>query len=266
MRKLIAILVLSAIARVSSAAPFVRVLLPIYLEQTVPGAYGSIWQSRFTVHNGSQRAYFIEWCSPTVDSGCLLDLRADEQLLPNETHTALPARYPKPPNGAAGAVIYLLPDPAGPDDSNGLSFQLRVTDLSRSATSAGTEVPVVSESSFRTSTLHLLDVPSDARFRLLLRLFEMNLDRADFDVRVFDQATNMLLSEKRVTTSAEPQSSLRFRPGFVQIADLTSSAGTALQASYLRLEIEPLTPGSAFWSYVSVTNNDSQQVTLVAPQ
>ena len=92
----------------------------------------------------------------------------------------------------------------------------------------------------------------------------MNLDQAEFNVRIIDQATNTHLSERLVTTSLSPQGSLRFRPGFVQIADPIASLGTA-QPANVRFEIEPLTAGSAFWPYVSITNNDSQQVTLVTP-
>jgi hypothetical protein len=33
----------------------------------------------------------------------------------------------------------------------------------------------------------------------------------------------------------------------------------------LRIEVEPLTPGSRFWAFVSITNNDTQRVTLVTP-
>lgn len=217
------------------------------------------------MHNGSAREFIVETCSPP---GCLLVLIGDEQLLPNETQTALPGRYPKPENGAGGAVVYLGPFPqdASPDDAKALSFQLKIMDLSRGVTNAGTEVPVVRESAFRTSTLRLLQVPVDPRFRLLLRLFEMNLDQAEFAVRVFDQATNALLSEHRITTSTPPQGDLRFRPGFAQIADLTSSSGTASQSTHLRVEIEPLTAGTAFWAYISITNNESQHVTLVTPQ
>ena len=95
----------------------------------------------------------------------------------------------------------------------------------------------------------------------------MNLDGAEFAVRVFDQSTNVLLSQEHLTTSTPPQGELRFQPGFAQIGVSAPSSGIATpQAERLRLEVEPLTSGSAFWAYVSVTNNDSQQVTLVTPQ
>ena len=34
----------------------------------------------------------------------------------------------------------------------------------------------------------------------------------------------------------------------------------------VRVQIQPLNSGIAFWSYVSVTNNESQQITLVTPR
>jgi hypothetical protein len=259
MRNILFSILLSAIAIPLSAEPpfpYIRMLLPIYLEQPVPGAFGSLWQTQFAIHNASARSYTIEWCP---EDGCQLDLRADEDLEPNETQTALPARYPKPASGAAGTVVYLFSNPR-PQDPNDVSFQLRVSDLSRSATSAGTEIPIVRETSFKTEAFDILGVPVDPRFRLVFRLFEMNLDRARFTVRVFDQATNALISATLLTTSTPPQTLFRFQPGFAEMAIPDVTAGT------VRLEIEPLTKGAASWAYVSVTNNESQQVTLVTPQ
>lgn len=91
----------------------------------------------------------------------------------------------------------------------------------------------------------------------------MNLDQAAFTVRIFDQSTNAVLSERQVTTSTPPQTGHRFQPGFFEIQDLVPAGA---QPASLRIEIDPQTSGSAFWGYVAITNNDSQQVTLVTPQ
>jgi hypothetical protein len=157
--------------------------------------------------------------------------------------------------------LYVLPD-LPLNQAEDVAFQLRVSDLSRSATAAGTEIPVVREPQFRASTVHLLNVPTDDRFRLALRVFEMNLDHAQFSVRVIDQSTNGVLSTHLLTTVDDSPGG--FVPGFVEMDDLL--AGAASPPAYVRLEIEPLTAGVAFWSYVSITNNDSQQITLVTPQ
>jgi hypothetical protein len=214
------------------------------------------------MHNSSPfKSYLIVRPCPV---GCTADLVSDEELVPNETETLLPGRYPKPASGVAGTVVYILPE--GPNDPSDhaelVTFQLRVVDISRSATAAGTELPVVRESAFRTtSTIQLLNVPNDPRFRIALRIFEMNLDHANFGVRVYDQSTNALLSARRVETDVAPQGPLRFTPAFLELDDLAPS-----QPATLRIEIAPLNSGVAFWAYVSITNNDSQQITLVTPQ
>ncbi len=264
MRNLCLAVILTGITTVATAAtsPLVRILLPLYVGQPVPGAYGSLWQSQLVIHNGSMdRTFIIETCPPTED--CFVQSTSDQVLLPGETQTGLPVRYPTPANPVAGAVLYLDVSGTPRDNADAVAFQLRVVDLSRSATAAGTEVPVLRERDFRSSTVHLMNVPTDARFRLALRLFELNLARADFAVRVFDQATNALLSARRITTIT-PVLPQGFTPAFAEIDDVLS--GTSSLPAQVRIEIEPLTAGIAFWSYVSITNNDSQQITLVTPQ
>ena len=164
--------------------------------------------------------------------------------------------------GRGGAVLYLA-SPAVGDLGDDIAFDLRIVDLSRSATAAGTEIPVVRDRDLYTSTIHLLNVPSDSRFRLALRVFEMNLDRAQFAVRIFDQTTNGLLAARMVTTSLNVPPG-GFTPAFAEITDILS--GIAAPPSKIRIEIEPLTAGGSSWAYVSITNNESQQITLVTPQ
>jgi hypothetical protein len=258
---LVGVLLSLAALQSSAAPPYARVLLPLYISQPVPGAYGSLWQSQLVIHNGSDRDFTIEICAP--QESCELGRTADEDLQPNETQAGLPARYPTPANPVAGAVVWLLVNGAPADNAESVAFQLRVADLSRSATAAGTEIPVVRENDFHAGTIHLLNIPTDQRFRLALRIFEMNLAGADFNVRIFDQSTDTLLSQSDVSTtlSGVPQ---RFTPGFVEMDNLVN--GLPAVPAALRVEIEPITPGVAFWSYVSITNNDSQQITLVTPQ
>jgi len=200
MRKLaIGLLFLSATSLFASTTTY-RVLVPIYLKDAVPGAEGSSWQSSFAMYNSTSVDSVIRWCSPVrEDEICPLDGREDEFVNPGETQTTLPSRYPYPsaPATTVGYVVYVAQDTEVQNPPT-LSFQLRVRDLSRNALSAGTEIPVIREDAFRTSTLRLLSVPLDARFRPLLRIYEMNLDTADFVVRVFDQGTGAKLSERTI--------------------------------------------------------------------
>ncbi len=265
MKTLLCFLALSAAPlSVNAAPPYVRVLLPLYLSQPTPGAYGSVWQSQFTIHNTSpSRQYTIATVCLNLD-GCAGDVTTDEDINPNQTKTGLPPRYPVPTNPVGGVLLWLVVTGAPYDNGDDLAFQLRVADISRSETTAGTEVPVVRENEFRTSTIHLLNVPTDPRFRLALRLFEMNFASANFEVRIFDQATNALISTRQLTTTTPIPPAFRATPGFAEIDDLLAGAST--QPDQLRIEIEPLTTGAASWAYVSITNNESQQITLVTPQ
>jgi hypothetical protein len=263
MRRALSVLTFLVAVSAHAGEPYIRILLPIYIAQPIPGAFGSNWKSDFAVHNGASHSFIVETCSPLDGSGCTLLLANDEELVPNETETALPQRYLQSQSTSNGAVLYLFSE-GQPDDGSSLSFQLRVRDISRNASSAGTEVPVVRDGALRHATASLLDVPVDPNFRLTLRLYEVDLDQSDFLVRVFDQSTNDLLSEQAVHVAAPPHGALRFQPGYAQLADFVPANASA--SPRVRVEIQPLTQGSTFWSFVSITNNDTQEFTLVTPQ
>jgi len=56
-------------------------------------------------------------------------------------------------------------------DLHQFSATSRVRDLTRQASSAGTAIPVVRVTEFRSTDILLLDIPSDARFRSNLRIY-----------------------------------------------------------------------------------------------
>jgi len=267
MRRLSLIVTLLIATAAQAETHTFRFLLPIYMEQTVNGAYGSMWESTFAMRNTRETPYLIQWCStdPTKNEGCPLNLFPDESLEPGETQTALPQRYPKPENSNAGALVYMNSEAPHPDDGSGIALQLRVRDLSRNASSAGTEIPVVRESAFRTSTLHLLAIPTDSRFRLLLRVYEVNATHAEFALRVYDDSTGEQVDERILTLMAPPQGTPHFQPAYAQVSDLASHSELT-SGGTLRIEIQPLTAGSAFWAFISITNNDTQEFTVITPQ
>jgi hypothetical protein len=263
MQKSISLFLVLALLSAPSAlaGPIFRMLVPIYIETPVNGANGSIWVSDLTLFNPTTEEHLIKWCSPTEERPCILNLFADEVLAPGETQRGLPARYPKPSNGNLGAIVHI--EAVGPIVAP-IAAQLRVKDESRNAASAGTEIPVVRESSFRTQTAQLLGVTADERFRTLLRIYDMNLDSADFVVTLFDESSGARLSERTVrAVTNTPQGLYRFEPAYVQIPEVTSGLPNG---SRVRIEVAPLTSGSAFWAFVSITNNVTQEFTVVTPQ
>ncbi|HVE71131.1 MAG TPA: hypothetical protein VNI54_07160 [Thermoanaerobaculia bacterium] len=258
--------------------PTYRVLLPVYFEHPAPGAFGSQWKTAYAVNNPTPHQFHVEWCAGSTDpffGACSRPLLSNAHLAAGETETTLPpfSGDMHVLNGRGGPrLLYILPFSQPPQPvawPSVLSFALRAFDTSRSATNAGTEVPVVREEQFRKNTTSLLNVPVHPSFRLTFRLYELNLKVAGFTVRVFDQQTNRLVGEKDLVLSwhfAHHWVKM-FEPPHVQIGDIREllPAATALPET-LRIEIQPRSEGSEFWAFVSITNNETQHLTLVTPQ
>jgi len=263
----LAVLLLVPLAATAQQAPSYRVLLPVFFEEPVPGAFGSQWKTLMAIHNPTTQEFHINWCNEEVCSRVLVP---NAQLMPGETQTTLPEFTDEALNGVGGPrLLHIGPLGAGSLPPSQLSFALRALDVSRLETNAGTEVPVVRQEQFRTATTNLLNVPVDPNFRLTLRIYETKLQRADFRVRVFDQLSNFPLGNKVLSLSYrfEPSDTEMYEPPYVQIGDMYDLVLSIVNLPpRLRVQIEPLTPGSEFWAFVSITNNETQHLTLVTPQ
>lgn len=263
MRALGSALLLLVAFSVSAQNYLGRVLLPIYLEEPVSGAFGSRWVSEFAVRNNSSvGSVLIEPCSLPPDGACLAVLNADENLNPGETQTALPVRYLDHHPGGPGKILYFpaISEPAG--RPNDLSFHLRIFDSSRAGLNAGTTLPVIREQELLTATTRLVGVPVDPRFRTTLRVYELDQLESDFAIRVYDQKTGALLSEQRVHLAVRsPELEPRFEPAYVEIGNLPLPLSGPVQ-----VEVQPLTGGVKFWTFLSITNDETQHVTLVTPE
>jgi hypothetical protein len=239
-----------------------KVLLPVYFEGEIPGAYGSLWRTDFRIRN---------------DGG------SDVQLAPFEC----------PPGGACGAVFPFtyalapgkaLHNPENLDtnrrtnpsqilyvaDSNTprISMSLRVADVSRATRNAGTDLPVIRESELLTRTTQFFDVPMDAQnFRVLLRVYDLTYAEAEYSVRLYAEDD---LAEPVYGTTLKAVTSLpgpfRNEAAYAQfdVTDLLKLRRAWPDA--VRIEVVPREPGSRYWGFVSITNNDTQLVTLVTPQ
>lgn len=246
----------AAPADTTPAKPFARVLVPIYLRAPVPGANGSSWTTNFSIRNEGTNQIVTGWC---IDTCPPVAFDPDAFLEPGETQHKL-ANFILPAGAAAGPILHLA------DDSH-ISFDLRVADVSRSNSNAGTEIPLIREKDFRIAKTQLLDVPVDPRYRLTFRLYSLYSGAADYAIRLYDETSPAPLASTTVHVVApSPRFGLQLEPGYLQMDPLSIvPAGTSLPDA-LRVEIEPLTANTAFWAFVSITNNDTQQLTIVSPQ
>ena len=265
----LAVLLLLPLSATAQNASY-RVLLPVYFEEPVPGAFGSQWKTVMAVHNPTAREFVISWCPANPLAVCPAVLPALAQLSPGETQTELPDFAQAELNLHGGPrLLYIRGTGPGTETPSQLSFQLRALDVSRLETNAGTEVPVVRQEQFRTATTSLLNVPVEPNFRLTLRIYETKLPRADFRVRVYDQLSNFPLGNNVISVAYRFNAGdlEMFEPPHAQLGDITSLVLPIVNLPpRLRVQIEPLTPGSEFWGFVSITNNDTQHLTLVTPQ
>lgn len=124
-----------------------------------------------------------------------------------------------------------------------LVANLRVHDVSRAANSHGTEIPVVRRDDFSTGTTVLIGIPTDPRFRLTLRIYSY--------VPTFGP----------VYDDVHPNMPIFLRPG------------NMFEPSYA--EVTNIPPGTSritlyhqslpVWAFISVTNNETQEITTITP-
>jgi IPT/TIG domain len=146
---------------------------------------------------------------------------------------------------AAGVVVPVL-------RTQIVAANSRIRDTSRSSQNAGTEIPVVREDDF-TDHLRLLNVPGGKNFRALLRVWTSG-----------EPADRFFFNIDQIPSFAANSVPLQPAPGGLRYgtADLTPF----LDSPNEHLDISAgVTAGTRIWGMISITNNDTQQVTIISP-
>jgi hypothetical protein len=226
----------------------------------LPGAHGSLWSSRLLAFNEGDKPIELtiggDHCA-FICFGPTFWVIHPEQVL------SLDGVWLDRPAGLNGILFYLRNDQA-----RVVRWNLRVFDVSRADTTWGTEIPVISQNEALTGRAQLLDVPLLDGFRSSVRIYSLQEQGAvTAVVRVYSNETGERLARVPVTLSpARPlhtaTSSFPAEPGFAYIPDLRELAGT--DETSVRVEIA-FPPGLKFWTFASVTHNETQHVTIVTP-
>ncbi len=254
-----------ALAAARLAAEEVRVVLvPVYTIEPLPGVNGSSWTTDLWAANWGVEVVGVD--------GLLWDCFLPQCGAAPVNHGLSFASGPSATGALHGALLRL--DSAS---SEFVGFELRFRDLSRQATTAGTELPMPRDTEFRATRFSLLNVPVEEGFRQTLRIYELDgTEReARAHVRLYRSTTtfghpngtpDLLLGE--TTTDLAFQAPGIFgieNPGYAEITDLSSIAPLG-GAESLRIEIEPATEGLKLWAFVTVVHNESQHATVISPQ
>jgi hypothetical protein len=227
---------------------FERLLLPIF-SPPVNGSFGSQFFTYFSIWNTAGADISVFAFAPPM---CVLATCPPQP--PGPVPTVLKARDSAPVSffpfdGDPGRLLYI------PRDAfDRMAVSLRSTDLSRLSQSFGTRMPIVPEREFRSDFIALIDLPTSAGFRITLRIYSLD-PQTSVHIRAVSSDSNRVDSEMDVDLR-EPMD--MFHPGYAQISDLVTSYRG-------RIEIEPRALGKHIWAFATATNNDTQQITVVAP-
>jgi IPT/TIG domain len=204
-----------------------------------PGAFGSQWTTQINMRNENDYSVALLPLS-TFNLGCVFEC---DLLVPKHSTRTTGINTPN------GFFAY-VPRQASP----AVHFDTLIKDLSRQSEALGTEIPVVREKDFFDRPLELLNVPTDPRFRVALRVYGPSasltiqpLNSDDVLVSTFVNATG--------------------NPPLAQISDLVGTYPQLAGKGPLRITVSPSIPGNPnLWAFVSVTNNETQHVTTISPQ
>lgn len=244
------------------AENYAQYLVP-FTGETIPGANGSQWKGELTFFNASTNTAVLlgPFGNPIFQSPPQMNL-----FPVGPGSTAKPTLYGS--GSTAGAFVY-VPLPLADD----IRKSLRVRDLSRNANSWGTEIPVISRDQIA-EVITLIDIPTDPQYRATLRIYhwgEWGGLPARVTVYVPDRKEPVAQFEMTSHASRPPENTgMPFYPSYSQMDLLTPAIRAAGPA--LRVEIDNLgrssrssPPLPGIWAFVSVTNNDTQQVTVMTP-
>jgi hypothetical protein len=228
-----------------------RVIIPVAVK-SLAGNFGSLWTTDIAAFNAGNSQIHLEDCI----AGTCVGPSNNPPLAPGQ------ARYFN--------FQYLFDAPAAivwvpQTEIGGLRLSARFRDLSRQAETFGSELPIVRESEIGTGTLHILDIPTDERFRVNLRVYDIDARRNNsISVRVISMngEESLALTAPVAMHIAEEQVDELY--GYAQVS-LDSVIATS-RFPTVRIEVTASDPATRLWGFVSVTNNETQQTTIVSPQ
>lgn len=238
-----------------------KILLPVAVRSSLaplPGANGSLWQTVVSVTNRSDEHVEVWGGFFSCNILCPFAFWVAPGATAVPDYVGLPGPNPS---------VFLSVSPERADD---IVVHLRVQDVSRQSETAGTNVPVIRAEDLFTDRIDLLDIPSSSNFRSMLRVYEFDgsTEPPAARVRIFSYGGRAALEDTLVLDEQLPfitgtDGNGRREAGFIQ---LTLPRFDSLPAATrLRIEVTPVGPGLRFWAFVSVTHNETQHLTVIAP-
>ncbi len=219
---------------------FRRVLIPVGFSGEVPGAFGSRWVTELT-----GRVFY---------PGRVEVTRTPYSETPHQVEG--PFRFTDLPAHGRGAFVYV-------PEGYFVDMSLRVRDVSRERENFGTEVPLVTEEETTSAfNFMFLDLPIDPKYRQTLRVYNFEGKRAaTIGVQIYARDGVKDFVYNNYTMPDGPIEEFPTEPGYLELnlADL-------LPGYQGRVDVSVSHPaGPRIWGMVSITNNETQMITMVTP-
>ena len=230
---------------------FETILLPIY-SPPVHGAFGSEFHTIVRAATRGDQPVPIYG----IDTNCTL---IDPAIVPDAPYPLKgELQLPTECSVSPGHLLYVPKATA-----SFLTLNDRVLDVSRSALSNGTEIPIVRSARFTSNRIILLGIPIDGRFRNTLRVYAMT--PVTVDVSIAGHLPRALVLQPGPTV---------FDPAHGSFSDFPI-AGDPGGPFTITVTIDPppgppggvfpTPPGPPIWAFITVTNNETQQITTITP-
>jgi hypothetical protein len=241
-------------------ANYTRLLLPIAFSGDKPGAFGSVWRTDLAFRNDGFTPVVVTQVYPLCQITCpgepivgRVPARSTGDLLPDNDTSS---------NINFGILVYV--EKHGMDS---VFWSVRVRDVSRSQQALGVEVPVVREKDSFEERAVILNIPHDPLYRVLVRVYSFN-GPGEVSAAIIPSAQEHNTSTMTLGLRGGSADGTQFvpNPGYAQVSIMESTLPVLAGSSSFRIEFQSLTPGLKFWPMVSVTNNDTQHVTIATAQ
>jgi hypothetical protein len=232
-----------------------RMLVPVVHVSGFPGRFGSLWVAEFWVRNSADVPVVFAAGGPfsNLPSGGLIQIE--------------PRTAQRGTSGGPRGAIYIV-ERAYRDE---VHLSLRIADVNRRPVSMGTEIPIVREEDWLARPVELLDVPTDFSVRQTLRVYD-----PDASQQVSVRMTIHPLTENEAIAEAiiEPRDGSVWTtsfpwyhdPDYAEIPDLVAAFPQIAAYPRVRIRLEPMGPGMRYWAFVTITDNMTQQVSVITPQ
>lgn len=243
-----------------SPEDYMPVIVPL-TPLPVQGGHGSVWTTELRIYNAAS----IPLRMPGPET-VVVEIPIDPAVIipPHQTERVFLNRRE---NRVDGAFLYvpnaLLDAP---------KFSLRVRDTSQNAASLGTEFPVARRDEAGTHVF-LPDIPNDPRYRATLRIYGFTAAPMQVGVKIYPEDGLTPIEEFDVQLIGIVTADFVPFPPHPSYFVLDPLTARVRASGHERIRVELTNygdiispPPPPIWGFISITNNETQQVTAVSPK